>query len=294
MSVHDEEFLDSIAVLALGALPEADARELAAHIATCAECRLAYHELRNAADMVGYGAEATASELDELTAARMKNAVMRGVRATSNTSLHVDGAAHRVSGSRRFATQWLPYAATAAAIVFALFSTFDNATLRSQHERDAQHIAALAVQTRRSAADAREAAAQAAIEHARVAALKARSREESFELDNADSRLAELFAPDSKSYAVRYGHVVTSGGHIFFALQHLATPPPGKVYQAWTVGHGLKGIAPSITFLPRGGGLTIVELPEAAGRITAVALSVEPVGGSKLPTSKPAFLRPLS
>jgi hypothetical protein len=38
----------------------------------------------------------------------------------------------------------------------------------------------------------------------------------------------------------------------------------------------------------------LVELPESAGDLAAVAMSVEPAGGSKAPSTKPAFVRPLS
>jgi hypothetical protein len=53
------------------------------------------------------------------------------------------------------------------------------------------------------------------------------------------------------------------------------------------------GVAPSVTFVPRPG-LTLVELPESADGLAAIAISVEPEGGSKAPTSTPAFVRSLS
>jgi len=37
-----------------------------------------------------------------------------------------------------------------------------------------------------------------------------------------------------------------------------------------------------------------VQLPVNASGLAAVALSVEPEGGSKAPTSKPTFIQPLS
>jgi anti-sigma-K factor RskA len=87
---------------------------------------------------------------------------------------------------------------------------------------------------------------------------------------------------------------VTSGGRVYLALRGLPAPPPGKVYQAWTLRRGAKAVAPSITFNPDPSGITLVELPEPASNLAAVALSVEPAGGSEAPTSTPAFVRPLT
>jgi hypothetical protein len=38
----------------------------------------------------------------------------------------------------------------------------------------------------------------------------------------------------------------------------------------------------------------LVPIPEDAGNLAAVAVSVEPEGGSRQPTTKPAFIQPLS
>jgi anti-sigma-K factor RskA len=46
-------------------------------------------------------------------------------------------------------------------------------------------------------------------------------------------------------------------------------------------------MAPSLTFEPGDNGEAILRLPESADAVTAVAVSVEPAGGSKQPTSKP-------
>ena len=46
-------------------------------------------------------------------------------------------------------------------------------------------------------------------------------------------------------------------------------------------------MAPSMTFMPSDRDETIVRLPESAETVAAVAVSVEPAGGSKQPTTKP-------
>jgi hypothetical protein len=67
-------------------------------------------------------------------------------------------------------------------------------------------------------------------------------------------------------------------------------PPKGKVYQAWTMAKGGKAMEPSVTFMPDRAGVAVVSLPMDAQRITEVAVSTEPDGGSKQPTSTPSFV----
>lgn len=98
--------------------------------------------------------------------------------------------------------------------------------------------------------------------------------------------IADLTAPGAQRHLFAGGEVVTNGDRIYIAMRDLPEPPPGRVYQAWTLARGAKTVAPSRTFMPRSG-TTVVPLPEAAGRTGAVAVSVEPTGGSLQPTTKP-------
>jgi hypothetical protein len=254
MNQHDD-MLDSIALLALGVLPEAEARSVADHVRDCAECRAEYVELRSASDALGYSAELRTGELDDLSAARLKSRVMKSIATAVPTSAPKDvpqSAPQTIP--RRSAFAWLPYGAAAAAAIVAIATSVNNVELRKQ-------------------LDDQTAATTSA---------------EAFE-----QRVAAAIGPDSKFYAVPGGEVVTSGGHVFLAMRDMAQPAPGKVYQAWVARRGVHGVAPSVTFVPRPG-LTLVELPESADGLAAVAVSVEPEGGSKAPTSTPAFVRSLS
>lgn len=102
--------------------------------------------------------------------------------------------------------------------------------------------------------------------------------------------IADLTAPDSQRRRFAGGEVVTHGDRLYIAMHDLPAVPAGHVYQAWTIAKGANGVAPSITFEPAAGGATVVRLPEAATTIAAVAVSVEPEGGSKQPTTKPIAL----
>jgi hypothetical protein len=250
---HDDAFLDSVAVLALGALPEAEATAVAAHVATCHACRREYDELRTAADLVGYRAELAPGELDEVAAARLKARVMRSVRSGAAPAYVSPASLSPRRGP------WLVYGALAAAVALALLEGASLAGLRAQ--------------TNAQAASAREALAERA---------------------TLARRLAQIVAPGSKHFAVPSGEVIESGGRILLAFSHLPNAPSGKVYQAWTLARGAKTVAPSITFSADPSGTTVIELPQSAANLAAIAVSVEPPGGSRAPTSKAAFVRTLS
>ena len=99
--------------------------------------------------------------------------------------------------------------------------------------------------------------------------------------------LADLTAPDAKRMPFHHGEVLMHGPRLYIAMHDMPMPPRGKVYQAWTLTKGAKKVAPSMTFMPGNNGMTVVRLPEAATALAAVAVSVEPEGGSQQPTSKP-------
>jgi len=193
---------------------------------------------------------------DALRAARMKARLLASVRGTAGPA-----------GARPMRTVvWTSALAAAAALVLALIGAIGNVGLRSDL----------------ADADRRAAALQQDLTAERAAVRR-------------DARiLADLSAPDAKRYAVAYGAVITRRTHVYLAFDALPALPRGRVYQAWTLTHGAHAVAPSITFTPNANGTTLVPLPEDATGLAAVALSVEPSGGSRAPTTKPAFVQPLT
>ncbi|HEY6485311.1 MAG TPA: anti-sigma factor [Candidatus Cybelea sp.] len=234
MISHDE-MLDNVAVYALGALPAAEAAEVAAHLKTCESCRAEYELLRPAVTAVGSSA---ADYRDKVCPGPMLKArIMREVRGSQRTSAK--------------AYRWETFAAIAAAFVLTVGALLVYTTMD-------RHI------VRQTALVAAQSAA-----------------------------LADLAAADAKRYRFGDGQVFVRGSHLYVTLPRLAEPPAGKVYQAWTLPKGSKTMAPSITFTPNERDVTVVRLPESALGVAAVAVSVEPVGGSKQPTSKPIALATL-
>ncbi|MGC1380837.1 MAG: anti-sigma factor [Candidatus Baltobacteraceae bacterium] len=113
------------------------------------------------------------------------------------------------------------------------------------------------------------------------------------ELARQAATIHDLAAADAKRYRFGRGSVLVHGERLYIALPALPAPPPGKVYQAWTLPKGSKRMAPSITFEPQAGGQTVVRLPQSAANVAAVAVSVEPAGGSLQPTTKPIAIATL-
>jgi hypothetical protein len=199
---------------------------------------------------------APSTALDEVTSARMKARLLRSVRAES-----LNGTVRRSQSQSPLA--WL---AAAAAIVIAVAVGADNLSLRNKAAQSADAQSAQRSQLAASLSDER----------------------------TLRSNLSAIVAPGSKHFAVPQGEIVTSASHVFVAVK-LAALPSGKVYQAWTLAKGGKAVVPSITFSPAAdGGVAIVSLPVDASGLAAVAVSVEPVGGSKTPTTTPTFVRKLS
>ncbi|HZZ65544.1 MAG TPA: anti-sigma factor [Candidatus Baltobacteraceae bacterium] len=242
MNPH-EAMLDDVAVYALGALPAAQARAVAQHIATCAECRQEYHRLQNAATAVGLSAEAEPSPL-------LKRRIMRQIRPNVAEMRAVRPIV------------WPAYAVAAAALAVALITGIFNISLSSELRQNQNTL----VQ------------------------MNAHNAQVTRQLAYQRAALADLVSPASQHYAVSTGQVVRHGARIYLAMDALPAPPKGKVYQAWTLRPGATLMTPSVTFVPDRNGVAVVPLPVNASRLAAVAVSLEPEGGSKQPTSTPTFV----
>jgi anti-sigma-K factor RskA len=250
------EMLDDVAAYALGALPANDVRRVREHMAGCAECRDEYRALAATVATIGVSAESEHGPSDLL-----KARIMQRVRSEAvKPSIH-----ERARPPR--APVWPAYLVAAAALVIALLSSVSNISLTGKlHQAEAE----LARTTSRSIGLSQDLAVQRAT-------------------------IADIADSASKHYDVSSGQVVTDAGRVYIALHDLPEPPHGKVYQAWSLPKGSEKMVPSVTFVPDAHGIAVIGLPSVDARITtAVAVSVEPDGGSKAPTSKPVFVVPLT
>lgn len=85
------------------------------------------------------------------------------------------------------------------------------------------------------------------------------------------------------------GDVVASGGVLRLDARGLAAAPAGKVYQAWVIPPKQKPI-PEPTFSVDATGAGSVNIAAAPAKGDIVAVTLEPAGGSKQPTSKPLLV----
>ena len=262
MNAH-ETMLDDVAVYALGALPPDQAKAVRDHLATCAECRAEYKRLKPAVDAVAYSAEACNDPVSGTVVPnpRLKARIMDQVRKTSAPRLSNVGEMRAVRP-----IVWPAYAVAAACLAIALVTTAFNISLNESFNSAKTQIAQLD--------------AQAKLLHRKIAAQ--------------NTELADLTSTDSQHYAVEDGEVVRHGNRLYIAMQSMGTPPRGKVYQAWIMRKGGTQMTPSVTFMPDRSGVAVIHVPVQAMQVVEVAVSMEPDGGSKQPTSKPTFVVKLS
>lgn len=255
-----ETMLDDVAVYALGSLSPAEARRVRAHLETCAECREEYEELLRTVDAVAYSAEACPdSEHGAVVASPMlKTRILEQVRREAAASPKTNVAELRAVRP----IVWPAYAVAAACLIIALVSGIINISLNDQLRQKNSELAQIQTHSKLLARD---------LAYQRIT-------------------LADLVSPDSQRFDVDHGQVVRHGKRLYLAMNALPAAPKGKVYEAWTLRDGAARMSPSVTFVPNASGVAVVPVPVDASKLAAVAVSIEPDGGSKQPTSTPTFV----
>jgi hypothetical protein len=154
---------------------------------------------------------------------------------------------------------WPVYLVAAVCFAIALISSIANISLLGQVKQQQRELANL---SERSTALARSLADQR-------------------------TALFDMLDSHARHYAIGNGEVVTRDSRIDLALHELPEPPRGRVYQVWTLPKGSTKLVPSPTFLPDARGVALVIVPADARATAEVAVTMEPEGGSKEPTTKP-------
>jgi anti-sigma-K factor RskA len=257
---RDHAMLDDVAVYALGALPPAEALRVKEHIDACELCRQEYAALKGSVAMVGVAAQ-TAGDARYCPSTLLKPRIMRQIKGEGQDAPPA-AAPLRDAGPK----VWPAYLVAAACLAIAVISSVANIALTGE------------------------------LRQARTDVTRAAERSTSLAATLADTRttMNDLLSGDAKRYALDGGEIVTHGGRLYVAMRALPQPPRGKVYQAWTLAKGAKKVAPSLTFVPDARGVAVVAIPVDARTLSAVAISVEPDGGSKQPTTKPIAVVPLT
>jgi anti-sigma-K factor RskA len=193
---------------------------------------------------------------DAQPSAMLKNRIMRTVRG--------DAKATARSGGRPLV--WPAYLVAAACFVIAIVSSIANLSLMEQLKSEQTQMA------------------QAEQSHTSL----------SRNLADEKTMVADLMDENAERFTVADGQVVRVHARLYITLHDLARPPRGKVYQAWTQPKGSKVMEPSVTFVPNAHGVAVIALPVDGRETQAVAVSIEPEGGSKAPTSTPILVQSLN
>lgn len=99
--------------------------------------------------------------------------------------------------------------------------------------------------------------------------------------------LADINATDAQRRPFGTGALVTHDERLYIEFQTMEALPGGTTYEVWVQPKGASGMQPSVLFAPDPNGETIIRVPGIASATAAVAVTVEPAGGSKQPTSNP-------
>ncbi len=89
--------------------------------------------------------------------------------------------------------------------------------------------------------------------------------------------------------------VRVTGGRAELIVHHLAQTPAGTIYEVWVQRAGTTRPAPTTAlFGVTGRGEGDVDVPGSLGDVRAVMVTLEPAGGSEVPTSAPVIVAPIS
>ena len=127
----------------------------------------------------------------------------------------------------------------------------------------------------------------------KLALSQERSSGLSHDLAAERSTVADLMDESARRLDVPNGQIVVVRDRVYITMHDMPQPPKGKVYQAWSLPKGSKTMVPAQTFVPDAQGVAVIALPVDAATTSAVAVSIEPDGGSKQPTTKPVVVQQL-
>ena len=268
----DHPWLDQAAPYALGALDEADRQTFEQHLATCEVCSAEVKELTSVAALLATAAPQAAPPAglrDRIIADARAVRPMSTATRPASPSARASGAAGvpTANAAIRRSPSLIPWLAAAAAIVFAVY--FGQ---RYRGEREARVAAERSL-------------ARVAVTLDSTGAAIARR----------DSLIASLVSPDVQAVTVSGSGPSPSAkyffdrrrGRIVIAASSLPPAAQGRTYQLWGIATGRPPVSLG-TFNTDSSGRALASLAVPAGlRIAVTAVTDEPTGGSRQPTTTP-------
>ena len=283
-----------LAAHALNALDVAEARELAAHVAMCAECRAELETWRDTAAALAYmappvepPAELRARLLDSVRAqSAVKSAGTLNTasgRVESHAGESSQAESHVVPFARPARRVWSTASRVGALAASLVFVTLIIALilLWNRYGTMQQEVARLSGQLNQTQGELR-----------RERATLARNQEALKLMTAPDARMATLAGTEMATNAHAKFVFDRRTGRAMLMADNLPPAPAGKAYQLWFIANG-KPPMPGHVFIPDATGRAEMhdEVPAEARNVNAVfAVTLEPSGGTTAPTGEKYLL----
>jgi len=278
--VPTEEGQETAALYALGALSQHEARAFEVHLRQgCEVCQRELNEFAGVVDALGAGAAEVAPPhyLRDLLSARIeKEASNPSDAALPEAQLyHFPEKApqtERLEAPSTLWTGWLPWAVAACLLIACAYS-FINWRLEHRRLQAAASQQAVATQHIETLLDQIAQHQALAIELSQINAVLNSPQHSVITMTGLEA------APNATAtiyWDRQQNRWVVSAG--------LPPAPAGKVYQLWMVTADARISAGLIEPDPRGHGFVVVDVPPNVGQMQAVAITLEPQGGSVQPT----------
>lgn len=283
-----EEYKEMIAAHALSALERAEARELDAHLATCAECRAEFESWQETAASLVYAAplaEPSAELRARLLASiRAEDGVMQNLSPVTGDGGKAKGGAVESSQKesnvvpfekpvRRTWSAASKLVALAASVAFIALAV-SLVLLWNRYNAMQQEMARVADQLD-----------QAQVELTRERERLARERQAKELISAPETRITTLSGTELATRARAKFVYDRNSGRAMLMADDLPPAPAGKAYQLWFIKEGQPPMPGHVFNTDSAGHAEMVEqLSEEARGATIFAVTLEPSNGVPAPT----------
>jgi anti-sigma-K factor RskA len=282
-----EEYKEMIAAHALSALETAEARELDAHLATCAECRAESDSWQDIAASLVYAAplaEPSAELRSRILASVRAEGAQRNTKSAVKDDEKVESRAVKSSQvesnvvpfekpARRARSVAFRLTALAASVAFIALAV-SLVLLWNRYNAMQQQMAQVTEQLN-----------QAQVELARGRETLAREREAKELIAAPEARITALAGTEMATRARAKFVYDRKTGRAMLMADDLPPAPAGKAYQLWFIAEGKPPMPGHVFNTDASGHAEMAEhLPEEARGATVFAVTLEPSNGVPAPT----------
>jgi anti-sigma-K factor RskA len=259
-AMNHQEARELLALAALGALSADDEKGVEAHIAWCADCRKELAELRDVA--AGVGASIPSTPMDP----ERKQRVLARLQRRIAHSKEMPSMGSRVPPKMR--PSGMPWLAAAAAVLIAIAGGWFLGRAGEQRNT-AQQLA-------RADSVLQESAARLAEQKATLDALTGPG------VKVINAAAAGVSQPYARMFWDQPANKWT------FVAYNLPANAPGRTYQLWLITKDQKKVsAGTFAAAPDGKAFVRATYALASDSLVAIAVTDEPAGGSKQPSTTP-------